>query len=68
MAAKKHHHEATDAELSELARESSRAGDQKMVKLCGRALAGSKPARRKCGEVVVAARALGRHYAKSHKA
>jgi hypothetical protein len=67
MTTKKHpkprQHVATDAELAELARESSRVHDEKMVKLCGRALAGGKAARRECGRVLVGARALAKHYA-----
>lgn len=58
MTTKKTHHAVTDQELANLAREAATAGDHKLVKVCGRALSGSAPARRECGRVLMAARSL----------
>ena len=49
----------SDAEIAALAREAANAGDEKMVKICGRALAGVASARRECARVIMAARAMG---------
>ncbi len=57
MPRKKTHH-ATDKEIAKLAREAAVAGDSKMVKICGRALAGSAAARKECSRVIMAARAM----------
>lgn len=48
----------TDAEIAALAREAAQAGDDKMVKVCGRALAGTANARAECARVLYAARAM----------
>lgn len=48
----------TDAEIAALAREAANAGDTQMVKIAGRALAGSAAARKECGRVIMAARAM----------
>lgn len=56
--AKKHHQGATDAELAELAQHASQLRDEKLVKLCGRALAGNAVARRECGRHIAAGRAI----------
>jgi hypothetical protein len=68
MAAKKKHHAhrahhahhaaATNEELAELARHASELRDEKLVKLCGRALAGNTVARRECGRHIAAGRAI----------
>jgi hypothetical protein len=44
--------------ISMLRQEASSAGDQKMVKICDRALKGSKPAIAECARVISAARAM----------
>lgn len=48
----------TDAEIAGLAREAANAGDDQMVKIAGRALAGSAAARKECARVIMAARAM----------
>ena len=58
MATKQAKEHVTDQDITALAREASSAGDAAMVKICGRALAGSAAARKECARVILAARAL----------
>lgn len=51
---------AFEAEIATLARGASRLGDHKLVKLCGRALAGSHAARKECRRIIETSRALHR--------
>ena len=48
----------TDAQIAALAQEAAIAGDEEMVRICGRALTGNKRARRECHRVILAARAM----------
>jgi ABC-type transport system involved in cytochrome bd biosynthesis fused ATPase/permease subunit len=48
----------TDSQISSLAKEAANAGDNAMVKICGRALSGNKAARTECARVLMAARAM----------
>jgi hypothetical protein len=48
----------TNAQVAALAREAAEAGDEKMVKICGRALSGNAAARKECERVIYAARAM----------
>lgn len=49
----------TDWQIRQLRTEAAVAGDDKQVKLCTLALAGSKKARQACAEAIGAARAMG---------
>jgi len=49
---------ANEREIATLARGAAKAGNRKLVKLCGRALAGSAAARRECVKYMHAARAM----------
>lgn len=59
MAAKKvSKAKVTDEEIAVLAREAANAGDDQMVKIAGKALAGNAAARKECARVIMAARAM----------
>lgn len=51
-------HIVTDTEIAALAKEAAAAGDAEMVKICGRALIGQNAARKECGRVMQAAKAM----------
>lgn len=53
--------EKADIHIAELAVAAARAGDLRLVKLCGRALTGNKGARTECMRTHVQAHAIAKH-------
>ena len=68
---KRHHAEKkverADHHLAELAAAAAKAGDLKLVKLCGKALAGNAKARRECERMHATTRSLAKHMPAEHK-